>query len=400
MAELIIINDRFEVIELIGTGGMASVYKVRDKSLDKVFAAKVLSEKLTHDQAAVKRFLQEAKASSTLDHQNIVSVYDSGTTDSGVPFIVMDYLEGTPLNTLIGDKTGLTFERAIEIFVQIADAIAHAHAKNLIHRDVKPSNIMLLDGQQDEDSDNKTDLIKVLDFGIAKVLPGADSGAATVTQTGEIFGSPLYMSPEQCKGEAIDTRSDIYSLGCLMYEAVSGKAAFNAENPFKVMMNHVQMEPEPFRSDVKIPDSLKKVIFCCLEKEPENRYQKMEALRDDLALVRDGKPPVAVKKPSKKKSVGKNQKLVWAAAIAATVVIAGGIGGVMTLMKPPVTSVAPEGPKRLERWEGKTLAEWSQEIEKNPSKAELYYNRGMLHDRRDERTNPACGFADSTWQIQ
>ncbi|MCA9804434.1 MAG: serine/threonine protein kinase, partial [Cyanobacteria bacterium HKST-UBA02] len=191
-AELITICDRFETLSLLGEGGMGRVFEVRDRELDSHFAVKVLDDSLTKDRTALARFVQEVKSISKLNHPNIIGVYENGTTNSGAPYLVMDRLEGKTLGQSVKNDGPFEANRAIDIFLQIAEALEHAHRTGIIHRDVKPSNVMLCR------SESGLETVKVLDFGIAKVMPMADT-AATLTQTGEVFGSPMYMSPEQCE---------------------------------------------------------------------------------------------------------------------------------------------------------------------------------------------------------
>jgi serine/threonine protein kinase len=287
-----VIGDRYDVSSIIGEGGMGTVYRVTDRKLNKELAVKVLRLELAQDQEAVQRFEQEAKAAAGLTHPNLVAIYDVGMTPGGAPYLVQDYIEGKNLAQEIQAQVYLDVQRSLDIFVQTCHAIEHAHGKGVIHRDLKPSNIIL------EQSVAGKDLVKVVDFGIAKVLrtATASGGAAALTQTGEIFGSPLYMSPEQCKGENVTKRSDIYALGCLMYETLTGKAPFAADNPIKVILKQVQESPPSLNTAFKsleIPDSLNSVIMRCLEKEPANRYQAVTDLCQELKLVQAGKvvPP-------------------------------------------------------------------------------------------------------------
>ena len=238
-AELPDLGEKYEVLSVLGKGGMGAVYRVRDKELGKEFAIKLLRPELSKDQGAAKRFAQEAKACKDLTHVNLCAVYDNGTAMDGSPYMVMDYLDGETLAHVIQEHAYLEVPRALDIFIQICDALNHAHLKNVIHRDLKPSNIILTK------SPSGGDIVKVLDFGIAKILSDGGKEVTRLTQTGDLFGSPLYMSPEQCKGEKLDASSDIYALGCVMYETLTGKSPFDAENAFKVMLKHVDETPAP-----------------------------------------------------------------------------------------------------------------------------------------------------------
>jgi len=201
----------------------------------------------------------------------------------------MDYLEGINLASLLDSEKRVEVPRAVDMFLQMSSALAHAHSKDIIHRDVKPSNIMLVEFE------GRKDFVKLVDFGIAKVLNPANPEAENLTRTGEVFGSPLYMSPEQCKGMKLDARADIYSLGAVMYRVVTGKSIFSTTDPLETMFKQVSEMPLGFKDvcpDCEIPDKLEAVIFKCLEKERENRYQTMSDLRADLQLVANEMRPL------------------------------------------------------------------------------------------------------------
>src|SRR5277367_6327821 len=231
------LGDRYEILETIGQGGMGTVYRLKDKVLDKEFAVKVLRDDFATDPSAIKRFEQEADAASQLTHHNILATYGRGSTASGAQYILMDLLEGESLAQLLKRETRLDAARVIDISTQICDALAHAHMKGLIHRDLKPSNIMLTN------CDETSATVKVLDFGIAKLKATSNRETQNLTETGDLFGSPSYMSPEQCLGFAVDARSDIYSLGCMMYEMLSGQPPFSGKNPIQTVIQHLNDEP-------------------------------------------------------------------------------------------------------------------------------------------------------------
>jgi|GEM_PF-841694 len=280
------LGERFEVIARIGRGGMGSVYKVRDRNIDAILAVKVLQPNLVQDQAALKRFEQEAEAARKLSHPNLVSVYDHGTTDDGAPYIVMDYLEGRALADILNDAQTLESRRAIRIFKDICEALSYAHKQGVIHRDIKPTNIIVTDVGL------ATERAHIVDFGIAKVLPSANRETHDLTQTGEIFGSPHYMSPEQCLGFMLDNRSDIYSLGCLMYEALTGATPFDGANPIQVVVKHMNEQPAEFSRAAKVDklvEKLENVAMRCLDKEKTERYQNVDDVINDLNAIEAGK---------------------------------------------------------------------------------------------------------------
>jgi serine/threonine protein kinase len=281
------LGERFEVIERIGRGGMGSVYKCRDKNIDAILAVKVLQQNLIQDQAALKRFEQEADAARKLSHPNLVSVYDHGTTIDGAPYLVMDYLEGRGLADILNDSETLDSKRAIKIFKDICEALSYAHKEGVIHRDIKPTNIIITNVGE------TTERAHIVDFGIAKVLPTANRETHDLTQTGEIFGSPHYMSPEQCLGFMLDNRSDIYSLGCLMYEALTGAAPFEGANPIQVVVKHINEEPAEFSRAAKVDKTVEKlesVVMRCLDKEKTERFQNVDEVLNDLTAIETGKP--------------------------------------------------------------------------------------------------------------
>lgn len=279
------LDERYDVLSRVGEGGMGSVYKVMDKVLGKVFAVKVLRSELAKDKNVATRFKQEVLAASRLTHVNLASVYSSGESRNGAPFLVMDYLEGSSLEQILAKDGHLEPLRAINIFIEICEALEHAHSKGVIHRDLKPGNILLVD------SDER---VKIVDFGIAKVLPRAGLDTLKLTSGEEVLGSPIYMSPEQCKGDKLDVRSDIYSLGCLMYETLCGVPPFLGENPIKTILMHLNEKPSNLSLHLKeadLPTGLEYVILKCLQKDPEDRYQTVFDLRMDLLGIKDNKPP-------------------------------------------------------------------------------------------------------------
>lgn len=275
--------ERFHVVGLISEGGMGAIYKAKHLMTGAKIAIKVLHPHLARQATNVKRFEQEARAASALSHPNLVVVYDYGTTPKNIPFLVMELIEGVNLSQTIRDHGALPIDRLLVIFWQAADALAHAHKRGVVHRDIKPSNMILTA------TDDGTDFIRIVDFGIAKLT--AIDGAATqeLTKTGDIMGSPMYMSPEQCLGEALDARSDIYSLGCVMYEALTGQPPFLGSNAVQTIFKHINempRRPRDVRKDLHIPGELEGVLFRTLQKEPNQRYANMDEVRNDLDYVK------------------------------------------------------------------------------------------------------------------
>jgi serine/threonine protein kinase len=266
-----LLGQRWQVLEQIGTGGMSIVYKAKHLILKKIVAVKILQPHLAKNDQIVRRFQQEAEAASRLKHPNIIEVFDCGTTESGEVFMIMDYLEGKSLADVIDTEGIFAPERAHAIFVQAVKALAHAHSHGVVHRDLKPSNFILI-------NENGLETLKVVDFGIAKIL---DETKQNLTKTGEIFGSPLYMSPEQWQGQELDARADIYSFGCVMYETLTGFPPFSGINPVDTMNRHLHDNPKPFIEMAKrnpLTRRMEEICFRCLEKDPEHRYQSMDEL--------------------------------------------------------------------------------------------------------------------------
>lgn len=282
-----VVEGRYDITETLGKGGMSVVFKARDRRLKKTVAVKVLMPHLSVDPLSVQRFQQEATAASHLDHPNIVKVYNVGATDSGLPFMAMDYLEGQSLSQVIKEKGRLDYEEALNIFVQLTGALAHAHQKGVIHRDLKPSNVIL------SHHGAERDIAKLVDFGIAKVLSQDGHTQAKLTQTGDIFGSPHYMSPEQCLGGELDERSDVYSMGCLMYEALTGRPPHTGESTLQILHKHISETPASFKSvipETSTSAQLEAIVFKCLAPKRDDRIASMTQLKNELGklyMVRD-----------------------------------------------------------------------------------------------------------------
>jgi serine/threonine-protein kinase len=271
--EATVLSDRYELLEKVGEGGMSYVYKARCRILDRIVAVKILKEEFSGDLAFVGKFRTEAMAAASLSHPNIVNIYDVGQHDD-IYYIVMEYVEGKTLKEIIAEQAPLAVERAIDIAVMICDGIGHAHEKGIIHRDIKPHNILV----------TKSGMVKVADFGIAQAI-----SKKTITFGGNIVGSVHYISPEQAKGEPISPATDIYSLGCVLYEMLTGKIPFDAESPVTVALKHIHDEAVPPRQiNDKIPVGLEAIICQAMEKLPARRFQSAEQLRNSLLNMGTG----------------------------------------------------------------------------------------------------------------
>jgi serine/threonine protein kinase len=275
-----IVDQKYELLALLGTGGMSAVYKAKHLLTRKTVAVKLLHPRLLNDPQSLRRFQHEARAAGRLNHPHAISVHDLGLVGDQ-PYIIMDYLEGVSFAELIKREGRVGVHRCLHIFIQACEALADAHKHGIVHRDLKPGNIMLVKDGEDPD------FVKVVDFGIAKIVSeGGES--LKLTSTGDVFGSPLYMSPEQCLGGALDARSDIYSMGIVMYEALTGKAPFAGNNVMETILKQTS-EPPPglgaIEGDVRLIQKLDAIILKCLAKEPAARYQSMQDLKADLESV-------------------------------------------------------------------------------------------------------------------
>ena len=266
------INDRYEVIRSIGEGGMANVYLAYDTILDRNVAVKVLRGDLSGDEKFVRRFQREALSASSLAHPNIVEMYDVGE-DNGVYFIVMEYIEGKTLKQLLKKRGTLTLSESIDIMLQLTDGMAHAHDSYIIHRDLKPQNIMIKDDGQ----------IKITDFGIAMAL-----NATQLTQTNSVMGSVHYLPPEQASGKRCTTKSDIYSMGIIFYELLSGSLPFKGDNAVEIALKHMR-DPLPSlrEENSAIPQSIENIIRRATAKNPKNRYENAKEMHEDLLRALD-----------------------------------------------------------------------------------------------------------------
>ncbi len=271
-----VIDGRYEIVGKLAAGGMGEVYRAQHVELGKAMALKVMLPELSNDPEFVTRFKREAIAASRIGQQNIVDISDFGRTQNGRFYFVMEYLDGMTLSSLIHRQGAQAAERVLNIAAQSCRALAAAHAQSIVHRDLKPENIMLLQRP------GQPDFVKVLDFGVAKVSAGHGQGGHTAV--GMVVGTPQYMSPEQAKAVPVDTRSDIYSMGLIIYELLTGRPTFSAETPSMLMVKHVVEAPPPFEPGPlqSVPEELEKLVFRMLEKEPAARPQSMEEVIEVL----------------------------------------------------------------------------------------------------------------------
>jgi eukaryotic-like serine/threonine-protein kinase len=271
-----VLLDRYEVGRLLGAGGMAEVFEGRDRLLARRVAIKVPLAHYAHDPEFAHRFRREAQAAASLSHPGVVAVYDTGS-ENGTHFIVMEYVDGHTLKDVIRSEGPLYPDRAAEIAADVCSALGAAHARGLVHRDVKPANIMLMpDGR-----------VKLMDLGIARAAAG--EGATQATQTAAMLGTAQYLSPEQAQGQAVDYRSDLYSLGCCLYEMLTGTVPFRGATPVAIAYRHVREDPAPPRLlNPDVPASLEAVCLQAMAKRPDDRYQTAAEFRADLERARAG----------------------------------------------------------------------------------------------------------------
>jgi beta-lactam-binding protein with PASTA domain/tRNA A-37 threonylcarbamoyl transferase component Bud32 len=278
-----VLADRYELGRLIGRGGMAEVYAAHDRLLDREVAVKVLRERFREDATFTARFNDEARNVARLAHPNLVVVFDTGV-DADQPFIVMERIHGRTLQQAL-DAGGLTEDRGLQVAADVCGALGYAHRNLLVHRDVKPGNIMLADDGS----------VKVTDFGIARAISDE-----TVTATAAVLGTAAYLSPEQAQGKRVDARSDLYSLGVVLYELLTGRVPFSGDSAVSVALQHVRATPEPPRRLVPtVSKAAETIALRLLEKDPDRRYQSADDVRVDLERARRGEPPLALKPPAR-----------------------------------------------------------------------------------------------------
>ncbi len=286
-----VVGGVFAVLSLIGEGGMGSVYLVEHQSLRKQFALKIMRSESVNNESW-QRFKSEAQTIASFNHSTFVKVYDLGVHENALPYYSMDYLNGRSLEEVLIDDGPLAEVDAIDIYLELLDGLAYAHRNGIVHRDLKPANIMLcsIDGAR---------VVKILDFGISKLTDSTAGKSQQLTVAGDVFGSPFYMSPEQCAGERIDARSDIYSLGCSLFETLTSYVPFDGANSFETMLMHQEDEPpelEDMPGNAQFSPAINLVIAKCLAKLPQDRYQSAKELALDLVRVKEGRDLLAYSK--------------------------------------------------------------------------------------------------------
>ncbi|MBX9951658.1 MAG: protein kinase [Candidatus Obscuribacterales bacterium] len=334
-----IVGDRYLIRSMIGQGGMGMVFQIEQVFLGKVLALKTLSNSRLSD-STVRRFQHEARAAFAIDHPNLITVHDFGLLDGKIPYLIMDYINGKSLAQRIAEKGMLDAGEAIPIFLHACFGLGYAHQKGVVHRDVKPSNIMLV-----ENNGEKTEgLVKIVDFGLAKFTQKEGDSIQSLTRTGEIFGSPLYMSPEQCASQPVDERSDIYSLGCVFFETLTGTPPFIGQTALATMMLHMGQQAPTLKEasmGKDFPALLEHIVAKMLEKQPADRYQSLAQVTGELAaLERQLKDPraqantvvlqkksAAAGKPSNCFQLSKN---IFALIMTATILLSSAISSFVT----------------------------------------------------------------------
>ena len=341
-----LVGDNYEIISLIGVGGMGYVYRVRHRILQKQYAMKTLSSQHVSE-IAWRRLQVEAQAIARMNHPNIIGIHNLGLHEDRLPYYVMDLLDGESLADRL-KRGSLTLTQALPIFIEVCRGLAYAHKKGIIHRDIKPGNIILL-----KEPDSSGARVKIVDLGIAKLSGASDPDNQNLTCIGEVFGSPYYMSPEQCEGKRIDARSDIYSVGCTIFEALVGYPPFRGNNPVQTMVMHQSHEPSTMSaaSGKDFPDEIEELVYQLLAKAPMDRYQSLDKVAEDLQSIAAGREIKSKAlfdthtffAPEEEKATSKNYTLPIVMAIATVLLIGTAICLVLGMQKnvekPKVTTV-------------------------------------------------------------
>jgi len=324
------LKEKYEFLTVLGAGGAGVIYKAKQQPLGRMVAVKMIHSHLMTP-TAVKRFQQEATTIGRIAHPNIISVYDFGISEENQPFMVMDYVEGVPLSDILDSAGQLSVEDTKQITRQLCDGLGHAHSKGILHRDLKPSNIMMVP------VDNGPDIAKILDFGLAKIVYGEEEEDERehLTKTGETVGTPAFMSPEQVMGKELDLRSDLYSLGCVMYHCLTGEPPFVGETKMETMLMHLNSKPEPINPTEGPPlisPYLEAIILKLLEKHPDNRFQSMADVKAAIDATEKGLflTPPAVQSPAKAEAPASSTASTSTLPVPAVSPMANALNGLLT----------------------------------------------------------------------
>lgn len=289
------IAGRYEVMSVLGKGSFGVVFKAKHEILGRIVAIKTLRTQRIVDDRSARRFEREAKVACLVDHPNIIKVHDFGyNAGDGVPFLVMDFVSGIPLYNILKEERCITPERAVLLFSQVCDGLFHAHQRGVIHRDLKPANIMVVKVE------NEPETVRIVDLGVAKIVAGSEEESDAITRTGEVCGSPIYLSPEQCVYSELDPRTDIYSLGVCLYESLTGVPPLRGATVYDTIYMHVNEQPKSFKAvapDLDIPANIEQIVMRCLSKRPCDRFESMQELKQELLnALKDG-PEINVLAP-------------------------------------------------------------------------------------------------------
>ena len=405
----VVLPRRYRILEPLGRGSMSVVYKGVYEPLDRPVAIKMLKSHLVSDPHQAKRFQREIKTAGSLNHPNIVGILDFGVTEQGVPYLIMDYLDGKSLSEVLEAEERISVSRCIRMFSQAADALAYAHREGVIHRDIKPSNILVMN------SADEKDLIKIVDFGIAKIqAPGINMGgqnsANGLTSANEVLGTPLYMSPEQSQGRELDGRSDIYSLGCVMYHAITGKPPFVGDTPLDTIRLQISAIPAPIetvRPDLYIPDRLVAAVTKALQKDPRNRYQRMEYVKNELdsqvmrpdsssVSIRTRRPDESHKMPAvtdEKPELSMRLPIICAALAVVFTIGVVGWGFITDVGKKPAVIKVDLPIPSDDNWHKATLAGQAAFNDGRYADAEESYNEALAEAKKFKQPDPRMATA-------
>jgi tetratricopeptide (TPR) repeat protein len=359
-----VVDDRFEILEYLGCGGMGSVFKARQLEFDRIVALKTLHPRFCADASAVRRFQREAQIISTMNHNNVLAVYAFGEYE-GVIYLAMEFVQGRSLGHLIEQRGPLKPEDALPLFLQICDGMAHAHANEVLHRDLKPDNVMVLHAVNISKAS-----AKVVDFGLSKLLDGADG--QRLTRTGEVVGDPRYMSPEQCRGEKLDIRSDVYSFGCLMYEVLTGRWPFEGDDPVAILHKHISEDPAPFAKRLGLPPSIEAITFTAMAKDPQDRYESFEGVSKVLQEFQKN-PNLKIAAPARRGRGSRASQGRKVAAIVAAICVAA-IGAGAFLVSPD------EWPILATKIQYQAASNSVDKIKSGFALADYYAQHGMLDE--------------------